>query len=401
MEWDTILGLVGKPNAGKSTFFEASTSKKVEIANYPFTTINSNKGFAYIRDRCPHEDFGIRCDPQDSRCVNGTRLVPVKILDVAGLVPDAYKGKGLGNEFLDQLRQADSLIHVVDASGSTDKKGNPIEEGKHDPIEDIKFLSREIQMWVYGILMDRWDSFLTKAESHDINIENEISNILTGIGMSVSEVKRSINSTKLSRKDPAKWDDSDIYKLVDNVVRNSKPMLISANKADKTSKKEIKKIKESCNLKVIPTSANSELALIRASNSGLIEYIPGDSNFKILEKNKLSQDQLKGLEFIKDQVLKKFGSTGVQECIEYSVRNLLNMIVVYPVADHNKLTDTEGNKLPEAYLLKKGSTAKDLAYKLHSDIGDSFLYGVDARTGMRISEDSTLNNGSVIEIVTT
>ena len=116
------IGLAGKPNAGKSTFFKSATLIDVAIANYPFTTIEPNVGIAYVRTRCVCRELGIDC----GKCVDGWRFIPVKLIDVAGLVPGAHEGRGLGNEFLDNLRQAEGVIHVVDASGSTDEEGNEV-----------------------------------------------------------------------------------------------------------------------------------------------------------------------------------------------------------------------------------------------------------------------------------
>ncbi|MEM4201360.1 MAG: GTPase, partial [Nitrososphaerales archaeon] len=113
-----LVGIVGKPNTGKSTFFNAATLMNVPMANYPFTTIQPNYGVAYLRKDCVCKRLNVKDNPVNSVCVNGVRLIPVKLVDVAGLVPGASQGRGLGNKFLDDLRQADALIHVVDASGS-------------------------------------------------------------------------------------------------------------------------------------------------------------------------------------------------------------------------------------------------------------------------------------------
>jgi len=104
------------------------------------------------------------------------------------------------------------------------------------------------------------------------------------------------------------------------------------------------------------------------------------------------------LEYIKTHVLDKFGSTGVQKCIEEAVK-MLDLIVVYPVEDETHLTDKEGRILPDAYLIPRGSIAKDLAYKVHTDLGDHFIRAVDARTHRIIGSDHKLKDGDVIKIV--
>ncbi|WP_347985132.1 redox-regulated ATPase YchF [Methanonatronarchaeum sp. AMET-Sl] len=393
-----MLGIVGKPNAGKSTFFMASTGIDVETANYPFTTIDSNRGYAYIREPCPCQELDITCNPQNSRCIDGTRHVPIELLDVAGLVPDAYKGKGLGNEFLDQLRQADALIHVIDSSGSTDQKGNPVEISQHDPTEDIDFLTNEIKMWMLSIIEDKWSSLIRRVEVQKKDLSHEIHDVYTGLGLTLNDIKMSISKLDLNQNKPSNWSEKDRENLIENMRRESKPILIAANKADIAPKENIEKIKET-KQKVVPTSASAELALKKASQNKIIDYRPGDTDYKILEPEKLSEKQKKGLEFIKKEVLHKYGGTGVQETIEKSVRDLLNQIVVYPVEDENNYTDKNDNVLPDAILLEKGSTPKDLAYKIHSDIGNNYLYAVNAKTDMRISEEEKLQNGDIIKIV--
>ena len=135
-----IVGLVGKPSAGKSTFFKAATLAEVEIANYPFTTIEKNEGVGFVKVDCADKEFNVQCNPRFGYCLDHKRFVPIQIIDVAGLVPGAHEGKGRGNQFLDDLRQADVLIHVVDISGSIDENGRPVDRGSYDPANDVIFL---------------------------------------------------------------------------------------------------------------------------------------------------------------------------------------------------------------------------------------------------------------------
>lgn len=391
-----MIGLVGKPNSGKSTFFSAATQADVEIANYPFTTIDSNKGIAYIRDSCPHQELEIECDPGNSACVNGTRFVPIELIDVAGLVPNAYKGKGLGNEFLDQLRQASSLIHVLDISGKTNLKGEPVEKGKHDPKEDVKFLEKELNMWVYGILKQKWDSIKRNIEADRKNALNELTDALTGIGVNKNEVKRSIK--KIEQK-PKEWNKKELKAFAKAIIKANKPILLSLNKVDLIDEEQVKELMK-LNHPSVPTSAQAELVLKRMNKKDLINYIPGSDSFEIKKPNKLNKKQKKGLKKIKTNILSKYGSTGVQECLEKTTRGLLNKIVVYPVENENSYTNNKGKVLPDAYVLTKGATPKDLAYKIHTEIGENFLYAINAKTDMRISDDYKLENGDIIKIVT-
>lgn len=387
------IGLAGKPNSGKSTFFKASTLADVEIANYPFTTIHPNKGVTYVRTKCPCTERDHRC----GNCMDGVRYVPIELIDVAGLVPDAHMGKGLGNTFLDDLRQAQAIIHVIDAAGSTDIEGNPIEVGSHNPLEDINFLNHEITMWMVGILKRNWQKISRKIQGEGLKIERVLAEQLAGAGVEESQVIEALMMTKLDHN-ITKWSDEEIINLCDKIRIISKPMIIAANKADIAPVQNLDNLKAIGGI-VVPTSAAAELALRSASKSGAIKYDLGDSDFSIVAPN-LSPAQQKALESIRS-FLHKMHNTGIQECINKAVFELLDLIVVYPVEDEGKWTDKHGKMLPDAFLMKRGSNAHQLAYKVHSDIGDGFLYAVDAKTKMRLGEKHELVDGSVVKIVST
>jgi len=392
------LGIVGKPNVGKSTFFNAATKAHAEVANYPFTTIEANRGVMYIRKPCPCRDAHVTCTPHNSRCVDGIRFVPIEAIDVAGLVPDAHKGKGLGNKFLDDLRQAHALIHIVDASGSTDAEGNPCEIGTHDPLKDIVFLEKEINYWLFGIIKKSWEIIARKCELENKKIEKMLTEQLTGLGMREEHITGAIRKINLDITKPSQWKDEQIFKLTDYVRAISKPIIIAFNKCDKAPENLMEKRKELTNYIVIPCSAESELALSNAAEKGIISYMPGSNGFTLLKKEELSDKQLKALEYIRTHVLEKYESTGVQRCIDEAVR-MLDLIVVYPVQDEHHLTDKEGRVLPDAHLIPRGSTAKDLAYKVHTDLGDHFIRGIDARTHRIIGADHQLKDGDIISII--
>lgn len=391
------IGVVGKPNVGKSTFFSAATLAKAEIASYPFTTIDANRGVMYVRAKCPHMEFETECTPRNSRCEGGVRLVPVEAIDVAGLVPDAHQGKGLGNKFLDDLRQASALIHIVDASGATDSEGNPCEVGEHDPLEDVKFLEKEINYWVRGILSKDWHKLSKQIELDGAKVERILAEKLTGLGVTEGQVYAALRDAKLSEK-TTQWSEDDLLNLSHHIRKHSKPMIIAANKCEIAPEDNLRRLRELEDYTVIPTCAEVELALRRASKAGIIDYLPGSNKFEIKGASEITENQKKALKKI-EHILEKIEDTGVQRCVEDAVFKLLDLMVVYPVEDETKLTDKEGRVLPDAYLMKRGATAVDLAFKVHTDLGDNFIRAIDARTKRVVGHDHELKDDDIIKIV--
>jgi ribosome-binding ATPase len=394
------VGIVGKPNAGKSTFFSAATLTVVPIANYPFTTIKPNRGISYLRTKCVCKQLGITDQPKNSRCIDGERFIPVELIDCPGLVPGASTGRGLGNQFLDDLRKADALIHVVDASGTTDSEGKPTEAGQHDPMEDVGFLEKELEAWMFQILHKDWDKVSRSPNITGDEVALTISDRMSGLGLKKYQVEEALKSAGLKGR-PSTWSKEDLLRLVSLLRKASKPLLLAANKIDLPSSKEnMARLKQS-GLLTVPVSAEAELALRRATEKGLISYKPGDHDFSIDGRAKLSDEQKAALEMIRKQVLAPEGATGVQESINSAFFGLLNMIVVYPVEDPERLTDHSGNVLPDAILIQKGSTLKDLAMRIHTDLGEHLLYGINARNKMRLGESYILNNGDIVSVVST
>ncbi len=399
--YSRILGVIGKPNTGKSTFFSAATLATAEIANYPFTTIKPNRGIGYVRTPCVHTEFKVQDNPNNSLCLDGVRLIPVELIDVAGLVPGAWEGRGLGNQFLDEIRRADALVHIVDASGGTDCEGKTCKPGEHDPLEDVKFLEKEITMWLTSILKKDWQKIARTAETEKKGILVPLEERLTGLGIKRSSIFEAIRKSALNADKPASWSDDDFLRFVDNLRRTSKPMLIVANKIDlPTAEANVERLKQS-DYTVIPASAEAELGLRRAAEKKLIKYRPGDSDFSVVQSEKLSPSQVKALDAIREKILVKNGSTGIQDAINTAYFKLLNMITVYPVEDVEHLANHNGKVLPDAYLIPKGTTAHQFAYIIHTELGESFLYAVDARNKTRIGEDAVLKDRDVISIVST
>ncbi len=395
-----LIGVVGKPNVGKSTFFKALTLADVEIANYPFATIKPNRGIAHVRVERVDKEFGVVANPRVGFLKGKYRFVPVEVMDVAGLVPGAYQGKGMGNQFLDDLRQADVLIHVIDISGSTNIQGEPVPVGTHDPLEDVEFLDKELDMWYYQILKKGWDRFSKRVTLEHKDAVKMIAKQFSGLGATEDDFKDVIKNLRLSEV-LTEWKDDDLMKLAATLRRKTKPIIIAANKIDMPNAEEnLKRLKSRFeDYTIIGCSAEAELALKEADKEGLVEYVPGDSDFKILNEEKLNEKQKKALKFIRENILKKFGSTGVQKVIDSAVFEFLKYIAVFPGGVH-KLTDSEGRVLPDCFLMPPNSTALDFAYKIHTDIGNNFVTAIDVRTKKPIGREYKLKHRDVIEIMT-
>jgi hypothetical protein len=391
------IGLLGKTNVGKSTFFSAATETTAQIGNYPFTTIAPNVGIAHVKAECACKHFGI--DHKHPLCFNGTRLIPVKLIDVAGLVPGAHEGKGLGNKFLDDARQSEVLIHVVDASGSTDIQGHPVPVGTHDPLEDVKFVEEEFDQWMKQILQREWQKLSREMESKGAKIVQGIAQRFSGLGIKEYDVEIVIQHLNLQTKKPREWSDANLFTFIKELRKKTKPIVIVANKADLCHDLSIiDKLKKVGT--TIPCSAETELLLKKASKNGLIDYFPGEKNFKIKEGISLNPQQQKALDLVKT-VLLKIGTTGVQQALHLACFELLKLIVVYPVEDETKLSNKDGQILPDARLLPSNSTARDLAITIHADIAKGFLHAIDVKTKQRIGAQHQLKNGDVIKIVST
>ena len=424
------IGLVGKPNVGKSTAFSALTENPVDIANYPFTTIDPNIGITWLPllENCACKDLlyrkqesgrlpvlekndmnrgGSICSPNSGSCNSFRRLVPVTLVDVAGLVPGAHKGRGRGNQFLSDLAQCDALIQVIDISGTTDLEGNPVEKGGSNPIDDYKFLLEEMDSWILGIISTGWERTARSAQAEGQKaINNHLSSKLTGIGASESDIATGLS--ELSREfpslpDPKSWGKEQLFSLSSAIRKSLFPISVAANKADKNVSEEtiseLSKIVESEGGVLIPTIAEAELAIRRASLAGLIEYSPEKLDFEIIEgsKGKLSEAQKKALESISEMINKLIGG-GLVDLVSQVVFGQLSRIVAYPVQDDTHWIDGDGNPLPDAILVPEGTTARGLAFHVHSDLGEGFIRAIDARSGRVIGAEHELSDGDVISI---
>jgi len=395
-----LIGIVGKPNCGKTTFLNAACLTTAKVADFPFTTIDPNPGTAYVKSKCVCKELNVTDNPKNSICKDGIRYVPIELLDVAGLVPGASQGRGRGNQFLDDLRRADVLIHVVDASGSTDAEGRIIEAGTWDPISDVNWLEEEIVLWLQGIIMKDWRKFSRKLEQEKIPFVDVIKDRLSGLSISKNHIIKALKNTDLDVNKPSKWTEDEIFIFVSEIRKISKPIIILANKADsKTAEDNITRMKEEKKDQIIiPGCALGEYFLRKYAENDKLDYIPGNNDFKILKKDAFSEKEFNVLSNLRE-LMEKYGSTGVQKVIDLAVFDILKMIIVFPVHDNNSLKDTDGNILPDAYLVPQGTKIREFAEKIHTDLAKNFIHRINAKNHKRVSESYELNNLDVVKFV--
>jgi ribosome-binding ATPase YchF (GTP1/OBG family) len=394
------LGLIGKTNTGKTTFFNAATLSSEEVSSYPFTTKKPISGISHAITLCVHPEFKVQDNPNNSKCVDGWRYIPIELIDLPGLIKDAWKGKGLGNQFLSIAAQSDALLHVVDASGGIDSSGQISEVGTGDPISDFADIEEELVMWYHKILEGNRDK-VSKTISGGTDTIEAITDLYRGIGVKNSHVKEALRLTELAEKSFDEYDVQDSKKLASTLRRISKPTLIVANKIDvEGADKNFDRLRERYNdTIVIPASGDSELSLRRAEQKGLIKYSPGSEQFEIIKSDELNQKQKDALDFIKKGIMGEFMRTGVQFAINIAVFKLLKMNSIYPVANDKNLTDKNGQVLPDLLLLKDGATVNDLAREIHTDLTKGLLYAKDLRYNLRLPTDYQLRDRDVVSLI--
>ena len=394
------LGLIGKTNTGKTTFFNAATLSSEEISSYPFTTKKPVSGTAHAITLCVHPEFNIEDNPNNSKCLDGWRYIPIELIDLPGLIKDAWKGKGLGNQFLSIAAQSDALLHVVDASGGIDSTGKITESGTGDPISDFADIEEELIMWYHKILEGNRDK-VSKLIRTGSDLIDAITDLYRGIGVNKNHVKETLIATCLEDKEFDDFDMTDSKKFSAHLRKISKPTLIVANKIDVDgADKNFARLRERYNDSiVIPVSGDSEFSLRRAEQKGLIKYSPGSEQFEIIKSDDLNAKQINALDFIKKGIMGEYMRTGVQFAINIAVFKLLKMNSIYPVADEKNLSDKKGRKLPDLILLKDGATISDLAKEIHTDLQKGLLYAKDLRYNLRLPVDYQLRDRDVVSLI--
>ena len=397
------IGIIGKPSCGKTTFFNAACLTNAKVSEIPFTTIQPNIGVSYVKSKCICKELNVTDNPKNSICINGNRFAPIRLLDVAGLVPDAHKGKGLGNKFLNDLIGADVLIHIVDITGALDKSGNMVSIGENDPYEDILFLENEIDLWFKEILERQdWNKFTRGILSERKNFVEELYNRLSGVKISKKQIVLALRELNLDNRDPSTWTEENLLDFSKKLRSISKPILIVANKIDKEiAEKNLELLEKKHSGPIFPCSALAEQVLRKYDEEKVIGYIPGSNDFKILNQEKLSNNEVETLKKIKSRILKPYKGTGIQNVLNYASFSIANQICVYPVSDINTFSDNKGNILPDVFLVKKGTLLREFVKeKIHSDLAKNFIFGIDVRTKKRLGENYELKNNDIIKIMT-
>lgn len=394
------IGLVGKTNTGKTTFFNSATLASAEISNYPFTTKQPSIGNAHAITVCVHKEFGLQDNPRNSRCIDGWRFIPIELVDLPGLIKGAWEGKGLGNQFLSIAAQSDALLHIVDASGSIDAAGKIAEPGSGDPVADVGDIEEELVMWYLKLFEANRDKISRNIDSGAEPV-TAITEVFRGIGVREEHVRLALAQNNLVGFPLVDFGPQQSKDFCWSLRDISKPTLIVANKVDlPTATDNFRRLREEYkDMIVVPSSADAELTLRRAESRGLIRYIPGDERFEINEQTSINDKQKWALNFIRKDILGEYMRTGVQFAINVAVFKLLKMNAVYPVADAKKMSDKHGNVLPDVFLMRSGSTVEDLANEIHSELAKGLLYALDARDGLHLPTNYHLKDRDVLSIV--
>jgi len=393
------IGLIGKTNTGKTTLFNAATLLNAKISNFPFTTKKPNIGTAYACDICVCRELGIKDNPQNSTCIDGWRYVPVRIIDIPGLIKDAWMGRGLGNQFLSVIGQADALIHVVDTSGSIDIDGRITAPGSGNPLQDAIDVETEIERWIAEIIENNRQTIIREESSS--NLTEALTNSLSGIKANSVQISQALEKSKLREVPFVNWNLDQTIKFAAFLLPFIKPTLIMANKMDiLTSETNLGMLTEYYGRSlVVACSAEAELALRRAEKMGLLQYTPGQEIFKVKENANLTAKQQGALNYIERRVMAKWIRTGIQQALNTVVFKLLKTNMIYPVSDETKYMDHHGNVLPDVYLMPDDSTPIDLAQSIHTSLVKNYVLAIDAKTGIRLPKNYKMRHKDVVKII--
>eukprot|EP01116_Phalansterium_solitarium_P010928 TRINITY_DN26527_c0_g1_i1.p1 TRINITY_DN26527_c0_g1~~TRINITY_DN26527_c0_g1_i1.p1 ORF type:complete len:445 (+),score=124.18 TRINITY_DN26527_c0_g1_i1:62-1396(+) len=408
-----LIGCVGKPSAGKSSFLNAATDANAKVGNYPFTTIEPNHGVAYYQSPCPCAKYekASLCNPRYGKCDHGTRHIPVKMLDVAGLVPGASEGRGLGNKFLDDLRQAHVLLHIIDVSGRTNEKGE--ETVGYDPMKDADWLQDEIHSWVFNNLWSKWGSIVRRHVATKSSAADTLQAQFSGYGTKPGQTQAALDLAGV--KEPAGmegWDEAMVRTVVSAFLEVRFPTILVLNKIDHPDADA--NIAKMCSKydsdKIVLSSALAECFLRKMRKENYIAYTEGSETFYTSDDPppdgpanpplRTLDDKIRArLDKIRDLVLFRYGATGVQDAIKRAVDSR-QLVPVYPVKNlHNFTSDGKG-VFRDCMLLECGTTVREFCHALSPEMEKHFLYA-EGVSGQRMGEDEVLvRDNNIIKFTT-
>ncbi|XJO76292.1 hypothetical protein BDV3_006836 [Batrachochytrium dendrobatidis] len=381
-----------------------------KVGNFPFTTIKPNQGMAYVLIDCPCSRFDKQslCKPRYGKCVQGKRHVPIKILDVAGLVPGASQGNGLGNQFLDDLRTADALIHVVDVSGTTDESGK-VTVG-YNPINDIDWLKSEISNWIYFNLWKKWGNIVRRHMATRSSTAETLQLQFSGYGANLAMVNRFLDKFP-DKRSLDMWNSDTVMMMVNAFIAERFPTLVALNKIDlPDSDKNIDLISRKYGQdNIVLVSALAETFLRKLHKQKFIKYHEGTDVFELAEDQvdpsveekllTLDDKARNRLERVQDLVLFRYGHTGVQECLQQMIA-LLKLVPVFPVRNINSFSSSSGTRMGGVFrdcmFVQPGTTIRQLAGMVHPDLDKYYQYA-ETVGSIRLGEDDlvTLDNNIV------
>lgn len=395
---ETVIALVGKPSLGKSTTLNSLTDANAKVGAFPFTTIDPNKATGYLEVDCACSRFKKQalCKPNYGYCRDGKRGVPIMLLDVAGLVPNAHLGRGLGNKFLGDLTEADCLIHIVDVSGTTNAEGKATRG--YDPIHDIEWLQDEIFRWILGNLTEKWGSIARRHVATRLTTLETLRQQLGGYSANKQLIGRALDL--LPGLAPLQdWDNDTIEKVVRTFMEVKFPTVLSLNKMDHpdADKNVSKIILQHPKLKCVLTSSITEVFLRKLAAQNYIKYDLGTEFVDTIDDLgpesglKPLDDKLRNrIENIRDLVLYRFGLTGVVQLLQ-AAADLLDLVPVYPVRNINNFGGLSGDSVfRDCVLVKRGTAVISVARKIMGDVTIAAIEGVG---GTRVAEEDTVDVG--------